>query len=79
MNKIKKIIVIGLSCGVILNSLPVSAAEYLSIDQQSIDLEGNSVQSEIENEDFEDGYTQLTEIESEDFEKVPAESEVGIR
>lgn len=75
MKQAKKIIAIGISFGVVLNSLSVSAAEYLPIDQRSEDLE-IAMQSEVktENEDTGEIPTQLI-IEDGNTEEIPAQSE----
>ena len=54
--KQKKLIALGLSLGMMLNSLSVSAAEYVEVNPQSEEQGDFSSQSEIE-------------IEGEDFEE----------
>ena len=63
--KQKKLIALGLSLGMMLNSLSVSAAEYVEVNPQSEEQEDFSSQSEVE-------------IEDEDFEEDSAPSEVEI-
>ena len=62
----KKIIAIGLSMGMMLNLMSVSAVECVVIDEQNEDIGGISVQSEteIENEDL--GTSAQSEIIVED-------------
>ena len=55
MKQTKKIIAIGLSLGMVLISIPVSASDYITADQWSEDVEGISESSEgTENEALED-------------------------
>ena len=46
MKQTKKIIAIGLSLGMVLTSIPVSASDYITADQWSEDVEGISESSE---------------------------------
>jgi len=77
----KKVIAIGLSVGLALNSLSVSAAEYETADIQNEEQEDFSSQSEIaiEGEDFEeDSAPPEVEIAEEDLEEGSAKSEEEI-
>ncbi len=77
MKQMKKIIAIGLSFGVALNSVPVSASEYVTTDQQSGDVESISAElsEETESEDMEEFSTPPEETKSEDIETFSASSE----
>ena len=76
MKKAKKIIAIGLSLGMVLTSIPVSASDYITADQWSEDVEGISESSEgTENEALEDISEPAEEIGSEDLEEFSAPPE----
>lgn len=77
MKQMKKIIAIGLSFGVALNLVPVSASEYVTTDQQSGDVESISAElsEETESEDMEEFSTPPEETKSEDIEAFSASSE----
>lgn len=76
MKQTKKIIAIGLSLGMVLTSIPVSASDYITADQWSEDVEGISESSEgTENEALEDISEPAEEIGSEDLEEFSAPPE----
>jgi len=76
MKQTKKIIAIGLSLGMVLISIPVSASDYITADQWSEDVEGISESSEgTENEALEDISEPAEEIGSEDLEEFSAPPE----
>lgn len=76
MKQRKKIIAIGLSLGMVLTSIPVSASDYITADQWSEGVEGISESSEgTENEALEDISEPAEEIESEDLEEFSAPPE----
>ena len=76
MQQRKKIIAIGLSLGMVLTSIPVSASDYITADQWSEDVEGTSESSEgTENEALEDISEPAEEIGSKDLEEFSAPPE----
>ena len=77
MKQTKKIIAIGLSLGMVLISIPVSASDYITADQWSEDVEGISESSEgTENEALEDISEPAEEIGS--VSAIPTNTETKI-